>query len=94
MTNERDRLLRTAIFDEIDAERRRHDKLWGQEFEDKHTPSDWLTFIMYPAAKAVAHTITTDEKSYRKGILKAAVMCVAALEAYDRAQGTVARHYE
>ncbi len=95
--NERDKLLRTAIFNEIDIERMRQDGKWGHEFDDKNTPNDWVTFVTRYLSRAADDTVTQPahvEKFYRLNILKAAAVCVAALEAYDRAQGTVKRHYE
>ncbi len=93
MTNERDKLFRTAIFDEIDIERKRQDACIGHEFDDKNTPSDWVTFITRQASEA-ATAIEDFDSNYRTGMVRAAAMCVAALEAFDRAQGTVPRHYE
>ena len=87
--NERDKLLRTAIFGEIDVERERQDEGVGHEFDDKNTPSDWVALIVREASEAA-----TEEFDYRVGMVRAATICVAALEAYDRAQGTVRRHYE
>ena len=95
--NERDKLLRTAIFDEIDAGRKRQDGTWGHEFEDKNNPNDWVTFATRYLSRAADDTVTQPEqleKLYRLNMVKAAVIIVAALEAYDRAQGTVRRHYE
>ena len=98
--NERDRLLRTAIFDEIDTERKRQDDLWGHEFNDKNTPNDWVTFIVRYLSIAADDRPLKREGGrgyaihYRLNLIKAATIVVAALEAYDRQQGTVRRHYE
>ncbi len=93
MTKERDRLFRTAIFDEIDIERKRQDAGIGHEFDDKNTPSDWVTFITRQASEA-ATVIENFDSNYRTGMVRAAAMCIAAIEAFDRSQGTVRRHYE
>ncbi|KKN03282.1 hypothetical protein LCGC14_1109180 [marine sediment metagenome] len=97
MTEERNKLFRTAIFDEIDAERKRQQEIWGDEFDDKNTPNDWLAFVTRYAARA-AHLATVKStetnEAYRSDLIKAATVCVAALEAYDRQQGIVPRHYE
>lgn len=95
--NERDKLIRTAIFDEIDTERTRQDEGWGQEFDDKNNPNDWVTFVTRYLSRAADDTVTQPkmvEKFYRLNMLKAAAIVVAAIEAFDRNQGTVARHYE
>ena len=88
--NERDRLLRIAIFDEIDAERKKQDLNIGHEFDDKNTPNDWVTFVVRYVSRSAEFPVNEG----RTSMLKAAAMCVAALEAFDRAQGTVPRHYE
>ncbi|KKL65224.1 hypothetical protein LCGC14_2157140 [marine sediment metagenome] len=98
--NERDRLLRTAIFDEIDTERKRDEELWGHEFDNKNTPNDWVTFVIwYLSRMADVNPLRRDggkgySTHYRLNIIKAAVVIVAAIEAFDRAQGAVKRHYE
>ena len=95
--NERDRLLRTTIFDEIDTERKRQDELWGHEFDNKNTPNDWVTFVTRYLSKAADDRAVKREdfeKEYRLNMLKAATIVIAALETYDRQQGTVRRHYE
>lgn len=88
--NERDKLLRIAIFDEIDTERKRQDESFGHEFDDKNNPNDWVTFVTRYMSRAAEFPVN----EYRTSLLKAATIAVAAIEAYDRAQGTVARHYE
>ncbi len=93
MTEERNKLFRLAIFDEIDNERKRQEELWGDEFDNKNTPNDWVTFITRYASRAADDTIAQKE-DYHTNLLKAITIGVAALEAYDRAQGTVRRHYE
>ncbi len=104
--NERDKLLRTAIFDEIDTERKRQDGDMGHEFDDMNTPNDWVTFITRFLAIATDDSLgkvvqrynrepmLDSDKRYRLNMLKTAAVCVSALEAFDRAQGTIARHYE
>ena len=91
--NERDKLIRFDIYTLIDAERERQDVGIGHEFDDKNTPSDWVTFITRQASEA-ATAIEDFDSNYRTGMIRAAAICIAAIEAYDRAQGTVERHYE
>ena len=91
--NERDKLIRFDIYTLIDAERKRQDAGIGHEFDDKNTPSDWVTFITRQASEA-ATAIENFDSNYRTGMIRAAAICIAAIEAYDRAQGTVERHYE
>lgn len=84
--NERDKLIRTAIFDEIDTERKRQDEPFGHEFDNKNTPCNWATLI---AGQACAAAGAKTENLYRERMLKTAAIVVAALEAYDRIQGIV-----
>lgn len=91
--NERDKLIRATVYADIDLEREQQDEGVGHEFDDKNTPSDWVTFIVRETSEAA--TATEDFYSnYRTGMVRAAAICVAAIEAFDRSQGTVARHYE
>ena len=95
--NEQDKLLRTVIFAEIDTERERQDGMWGHEFDDKNNPNDWVTFVTRYLSRAADETVSRledIEKFYRLNMLKAAAITVAAIEAFDRSQGTVERHYE
>ena len=84
--NERDRLLRAAIFDEIDTKRKRQDEPFGHLFDDKNTPCNWATLI---AGQACAAAGSKSENLYRERMLKTAAIAVAALEAYNRIQGIV-----
>ena len=88
--NERDRLFRMAIFDEIDAERKRLQEMGENEFDDNNNPNDWVAFV----TRFVSRAADSSEQPYRSNMVQAAVTCVAAIEAYDRKQSIVARHYE
>lgn len=104
--NERDKLIRTAIFDEIDVARKKDIEEWGHEFDDKNTPNDWVTFITRYLSVAADNSLSKclqnhngkppldPDKRYRINMLKAASIVMSAIEAFDRAQGTVRRHYE
>lgn len=88
---------RARIFQAIEKERTHQDTLWGVEFDDKNTPNDWVTYMMYYLGQATAmdrETRRFDGKRFREELLKAATLCVAALEAFDRNNGMPPRHYD
>lgn len=91
------RLIRADILEAISKERKRQDRLWGSEFDDKNTPNDWVAYITnYVAAGAYdgRHEKFTVE-GFRANLLKAATVCVAAVETIDRNNGKLAkRHYD
>lgn len=69
---------RADIFDDIDSERDRQDKLWGPEFDAKNTTNDWIAYINVYLGKAVTNPF--DERIFRANILKVAALAAAALE--------------
>jgi hypothetical protein len=71
--------VRFHILHEVDDERMRQDRQWGGiKHDDKHTPADWVLFIIAHANKAIRHD------NYRERMLKVAALAVAAVESYDR----------
>ena len=82
-----------AILNDIRVERAYQDKKWGTEFDDKNTANDWVAYITSYLGKAV--TMPWDGDTYRTMLIKTAALCVAALEALDRAKGfPPERHYD
>ena len=53
--------------------------------DDDHGGEDWIQFIDRFLAKAVPYTMSAEE--WYDGMLKAAALCVAALEAHGRRHG-------
>ena len=88
--------FREEILMEISEERERQDALWGTEFDDKNTPNDWLAYIVRYVAEGgyYGRLEQYDPQQFRDFLIKAAALCVAAVEAYERNGGFPPRHYE
>ena len=85
-------MSREYIFNSIETERAYQDKRWGNAFDDKNTLNDWVTYINHYLADASKMPVPVETQ--RKNLLKAATLCIAALETLDR-NGTFApRHYD
>lgn len=93
-----------AVLADIKAERARQNGMWGTEFDDRNTPNDWAAYIGIYVGKAVEsiksdeggkRTLHFDREGFRSNMMKAAAIAVAAVEAFDRLDGEMAkRHYE
>ena len=81
-------MKRAEIFEAIEAEREYQQRRWGNEFDHKNTPNDWIAYLTLYAGKAV--TLPFDAHVFRTMVLKVATLCVAALEQDDFAP----RHYD
>ena len=80
------------ILKSILDERPYQDKTWGTEFDDKNTLNDWVSYANTYMGDAARMEATPEEQ--QKGVLKAASLLVAALEAFDRNEGFAPRHYD
>lgn len=88
---------RREIFAAIENERAYQDEQWGTEFDDKNTINDWVTYIMHyagDAARMNRETKILDVPHIEKNLLKAATLCVAALETIGRNGKPALRHYD
>jgi len=84
--------LRQSIFDEIEKERAYQDTKWGTKFDDANTYNDWMSYIgMYLGDGG---KMNNPQKYQRIGLMKAAALCIAALETFDRNNGFTPRHYD
>lgn len=79
---------REDVFTLIDNERKYQQAKWGNEFDDKNTPNDWVAYIAIYLGKAV--TLPWNREAFRTAILKVAALAVAILEREEYA----ARHYD
>ena len=80
------RLLAGKVYEDIRAERSRQDEQWGgADHDDDHGGEDWIEFIDRFLVKAVPYTMGSED--WYDGMLKAAALCVAALEAHGRRYG-------
>lgn len=81
------------IFDEIRDEREYQKKKWGDEFDSKNTPNDWVAYIAKHVGQAV--TMPWSEVDFRTQLIKVATLCVAAIEWCDKTGGNMPkRHYD
>lgn len=86
------------VYDEIKAERERQDQQWGgTEHDREHPPDEWVMLIKAyldkaPTGSELAHTNYADE--YRKRLIQVAALAVAAVEAWDCAQGAMSGESE
>lgn len=81
------------ILEDIRKEREYQIGRWGNDFDDKNTANDWVTYItMYASAGA---RMDASSAKFRTAMVKVATLAVAALEAIDRNSGkTAPRHYD
>jgi hypothetical protein len=79
---------RTQVFNLIDQERTYQNQKWGETFDNKNTPNDWVAYIAVYLGKAV--TLPWNRETFRTAILKVASLAVAILEREDYSP----RHYD
>lgn len=81
-------MTRHDIFKQIEEERTYQNARWGNDFDSKNTPNDWVAYI----AKYLGQTVTMpfNDAVFRKQLLKVATLAVAALEQEKYAP----RHYD
>lgn len=70
-----------AVINDILKERAYQASIWGVEFDNKNTATDWFSYIEEYNHKAV---IALDDKVWRNQMIKVASLAVAAVEAFDR----------
>jgi len=78
---------RETIYAQIEAERLRQIKKWGDADRDDHRPGRWLRLIAEHRDRAIRDKRRPD--AFRHQLVVIAALCVAAVEAHDRRQGTV-----
>ena len=77
------------IFEDIKKERQYQIEKWGNDLDDKNTINDWVTYISsHVTQAAMGHRPPEQE------LMKAATLCVAALEALDRNSSFKKGHYD
>jgi hypothetical protein len=78
---------------DITLEQERQRERWSQDFDNKHTASDWLSFIGSYLGRA--YTLPWNAAKYREALVKTAAICVTAIETLDQNEGRVApRHFD
>ncbi len=81
-----------SVMKEIELEREYQESQWGTKFDDKNNANDWATYIAHYTSKATV--VPFDPRVWRKNMIKAATLAVAAIEAFDRNGGLPPRHYD
>lgn len=71
-------MSREEIFEAIEKERAYQDEKWGRAFDDRNTPNDWVSYVAKYLGQSV--TMPFDRSRFHEQLLKAATLCVAALE--------------
>ncbi len=80
-----------TVYDEIRAERDRQDAEWGQEHDDGHSGYDWEYLVArYGDSLATRARVGGDMAAWRRRMLQAATLAVAAVEWHDRARRALA----
>ena len=80
-----------TIYDEIQSERERQTRKYGDEFDRLNTRNDWVTYITFYASRCAMYGRTLVD--FRASLIKVAGMCVAAIERID-ADEVAPRHYD
>lgn len=84
---------RAKILQEIDDEREYQQTRWGDDFDSKNTPNDWLAYAGGYLGRAL--TLPWNPEAFRTGMIKVASICVAAVEWCDKTNGNMPkRHYD
>lgn len=82
-----------AFAQDMRAERDYQRAKWGDAFDARNTPNDWIAYIAQYAGKAV--TLPWDAVTFRTMLVKVATLCAAACEQLDRTGGQLPkRHYD
>jgi hypothetical protein len=81
-------MVRREVFEEIEKERAYQQDKWGNDFDEKNTPNDWVAYMSKYLGQAV--TMPFDVEKFRTQILKVATIATAVLEQADYAP----RHYD
>jgi hypothetical protein len=84
---------REGFFDLIKSERNYQIKKWGDEFDKKNTPNDWISYIVQYTGKAV--TLPWNANDFKIALVKVATLCMAAYEWCEKTNGSMPkRHYD
>jgi uncharacterized protein YcbX len=82
-----------SFVEEMDKERQYQVKKWGDEFDRKNTPNDWVAYI----GKYLGQTVTLpwNPEEFKKQLVKVATLAEAAYAWCERVDGNMPkRHYD
>lgn len=70
-----------SVLEEIQDERRRQDRKWG---EQNHEPFKWLAILTEEVGEAAQATLWDNRNMIRSELIQVAAVAVAAIECLDR----------
>ncbi|RDJ35363.1 MAG: hypothetical protein DWQ19_11145 [Crenarchaeota archaeon] len=80
-------------FFELMRKEREYAAQWGDDFDAKNTPNDWVAYVTRYLGQTV--TMPWDAKKFKEQMVKTATLCASAVEWCDRTNGDMAkRHYD
>jgi hypothetical protein len=84
--------MRWVIFEDIEKERDHQEQKYGTDFDSRNTANDWAAYVCKYVGDVVLMGGTPED--IRKCFLKAASVCVAAMENFDARGSFPPRHYD
>lgn len=78
---------RLDIYEEVELERHRQNKIWGgSEHDDRHDVRDWVAYIVNYLGKTVDRDAEWGRNldTVREYFIRVTALCVAAIESIDR----------
>lgn len=84
------------IAKEVQQERDRQFRLWGDDFDKKNTPNDWAAYIINYVAKATyaGRDEEFTSEQFRENMMKVAALAQGAVLMIDLHGKCADRHYE
>ncbi|HVX01258.1 MAG TPA: hypothetical protein VHA52_12610 [Candidatus Babeliaceae bacterium] len=76
--------IRQAILNQIDTEREKQEKMWGNDNDDTHSEEMWDAIVVHELGQSCFHD--DDSATFRKQMIKVAAVAVAAIESLDRSR--------
>lgn len=81
------------FYDKVVEERLYQINRWGNDFDSKNTPNDWVAYIAKYLGQVV--TMPWNKETFKKQLVKVATLCAAAYEWCERTDGDMPkRHYD
>lgn len=83
----------TDFFNKILEERSYQISKWGNDFDSRNTPNDWMAYICKYSGKAV--TMPWNANTFKSMLVKVAALCAAAYQWCECTSGNMPkRHYD
>lgn len=79
----------SKVLEEVAKERAYQDSKWGEPFDDKNSPYNWMGYIShYGGRNLCGNPDDVLQKRFRIDMIKVAALAVAAVESIDRQCGS------